>query len=459
MHREILTVLLFSAPVVAFGQPASTGDLVLNARAILHKHCSACHHGGPGSKGELSVLSRSGLDRPSRPFVQLQQIVELIEDGSMPPGNRPAVPEAERAILRQWLAAAAPAYVQKYDDEYVLNTQLADVRSRPREDVPYTRYISLAHEVSGEFAPLEPRRSAVRKVLSDLGKADGGLKPLDPAETVFRVDLRQLGWDAKPFESVKEVNEKEVRTPLPWTLYDAVLLEYPHGQYYDDKAGEALRETFLKPAAQVRPVAHLRGDWLIDALPKLPIAAELRLHFGKPFEAIGKPAATVYQAGKGTPILPFDAISQPGIERDPAPFKVMYFETLDAKTKQPEAKFKIGDTFIIHMHASQDLHVEIVLTDAKGEKDILPPQRIERNAPAYIRPEGEDGYTIPESTPAGKSYLTFYASESKLPAGEVWKGRGFADRVVHPFYGLDKPAAGFDATKVIKRTIEIEIRK
>lgn len=458
MKSLVAAVIVLSACLAARAQPPATGDLVLNARAILHKHCSACHHGGAGSKGELSVLSRAGLDRPNRPFVQLQQIIELIEDGSMPPGNRPPVPAAEREILRLWLAAAAPAYVEKYDDEYVLNTQLADARSRAAGELPFTRYVSLAHEVPSAVTPLEPRRTALKKALADLSK-DGKLQPLDPAETVFRFDLRQAGWDAKPFETVTEVNEKEVRKPLRWTLFDAVLLEYPHGEYYDDiKAFATLRDAFLRPAAQIRPVAFLRGDWFADALPKLPVAAELRQTFGKPAVNTEKPPL-IRVGGKRTPILPLDALSQPNVEAQPAPFKVMYFETLDAKTKMPEAKFKIGDVFIIHMHSSQDVQVEIVLTDAKGEKDILPLQRVERNAPAYIRPDGEDGFTIPDSTPVGKSYLTFYASEAKLPPAEVWKARGWADRVVHPFYGLDKPAGGIDPAKIIKRTIEIEIRK
>lgn len=455
--RSLLVLLV--APLALCAQPPAPGDLVLQSRAILNKHCATCHHGGPGSKGELSVLSRTGLDRPNRPFVQLQQIVELVDDGSMPPGKRPAVPPAERQILREWLAASAPAYVQKYDEEYVLNTQLADVQLRPAGDLPFVRYVSLAHEVPDAVAPLEPRRTALRKAVTELSKGtDGLLQPVDPAETVFRFDVRTAGWDAKLFATVKEVNDKEVRTPQPWNLFDALLLEYPHGQYYDDiKSFLALRDTFLKPAAQVRPVAFVRGDWLIDALPTLPFAADLRRHFNKPVRATVKPAA-LRASGKRVPLLPLDAMSQ-DVEPDPAPFKLMYFETVDAKSKEAKAQFKIGDTFVISLTSSQDLFIEIALTDTKGDTDLLPIQRIDRNIPAYVRPDGEDGFTIPEGTPLGKSYVTLYAAEAKFSAGEVLKARGFADHVLHRFYALDGPAAGFDPVKVLKRTIEIEIRK
>jgi mono/diheme cytochrome c family protein len=461
MMRTTAVLFALTLPLGVIAQQAAPGDLVLQARAILHKHCSACH-GGPGGKGEITVFHRAGLDRPSRPFLQLSQILELIEDGSMPPGNRPPVPEADRRILRKWVEAGAGAYVQKYDDEYVLRTQLADVQKQSAEAIPFVRYISLTHLLTDDGSPLEPRREAMKKALNSVAKGDEKLlQPLDPAATVFRFDIRAAGWNERRFDEMKEVNEKEVRIPQPWNLFDAVLLEYPHGHYFDDQqAFEELRTAFLKPAAQIRPIAFLRGDWVADFLPHLPIAAELRSIVGKPAKARERtPPLQLLITAKRTPMLPFDALSQASVELVPPPFKVTYFETIDTKTKEAKKQFKIGESFTIHMHASQDIFVEIALTDSKGDTDLLPMQKVDRNVPAYIRPEGADGFAIPESTPLGTSTLTFFAAEAKFQAGTVLKGRGLADRVLHGFFELDKPLAGFDPMKMIKRTIEIEIVK
>ena len=72
------------------------GDLAIKARAILKKHCFECH-GGPDSRGTIQVLEYSRLVATGPnpvPFVAPakaadSQIVQFLEDGSMPPGDRP----------------------------------------------------------------------------------------------------------------------------------------------------------------------------------------------------------------------------------------------------------------------------------------------------------------------------------------------------------------------------------
>src|SRR5262245_59949028 len=76
-------------------------DLTIQARAVLRKYCADCHHPDAGHFGEISVLDRAGLERAGRPFLlpgkpTASQILQLIDGGSMPPGNRDKPNEVER---------------------------------------------------------------------------------------------------------------------------------------------------------------------------------------------------------------------------------------------------------------------------------------------------------------------------------------------------------------------------
>ena len=78
--------------------------------------------------------------------------------------------------------------------------------------------------------------------------------PIESTEnkTVFRIDLRKLGWDERPYDNNR----------MNW--FDLVLLEYPYGIL--DTASDsfqALAELFLLPAGQIRPVPFVRGDWFV----------------------------------------------------------------------------------------------------------------------------------------------------------------------------------------------------
>jgi hypothetical protein len=84
------------------------------------------------------------------------------------------------------------------------------------------------------------------------------LTPVDAAGSVFRFDLRDLGWDRRPFHVFRE---KEKAEAASLNLYDLLLLEYPLAERSDDVAKQ-LRKEYLEPAELVRPIppcARLAG--------------------------------------------------------------------------------------------------------------------------------------------------------------------------------------------------------
>jgi len=101
IHILACLVLLFTANQSRADEPAGLnhrdkGDLAIQARGILKKYCSECHSGEAGSRGTIVVLEHPKLvaDGPNPIHFVLpknaagSQIIQFIEDGSMPPGNR-----------------------------------------------------------------------------------------------------------------------------------------------------------------------------------------------------------------------------------------------------------------------------------------------------------------------------------------------------------------------------------
>lgn len=123
----------------------------------------------------------------------------------------------------------------------------ADLQSAPREDQADIRYVSLtaAHNnVRINFDQLENLRRGVRKLLNSLstGSRVATFPEVGPGETLFRVRLRDIGWDA--------------------ALWDRVASLFP--QFLDTGVSTSLG------SACHSTVPIIRADWLASALVASP---------------------------------------------------------------------------------------------------------------------------------------------------------------------------------------------
>ena len=88
------------APAAAPGR-AGIGQ----AAAILQQRCAECHTGaaarGPRHSGPVQLFDDAGAF--ALRGITKATVAEVIADGSMPPGNKPALSETEKATLRSWL--------------------------------------------------------------------------------------------------------------------------------------------------------------------------------------------------------------------------------------------------------------------------------------------------------------------------------------------------------------------
>ncbi|HEY8505034.1 MAG TPA: c-type cytochrome domain-containing protein, partial [Gemmataceae bacterium] len=291
--------------------PGERGDLAIRARAILRRHCLECHREGNLPAGTtLKILDHSDLTRPDRPVPVVQpgnpdgsQLLHLVADGSMPPADRRKLSGEEIKVLRGWVEAGAPSFPPQFDDAFVLGAIRADLE-KARPDPRTTRYVSLHAPLaddSGNVVSLAAQRRDFFAALNSLtAQVPAQAVAIEGTEAVYRIDLKQLGWDRPLFREVKGEGEEEVLAPASearFNVFDVLLLEYPFGKLYaregegwaPDPAGSFndLIEKFLVPAGQVRPVAYVRGDWLTWYLTQGEAHEELRRLLGRQG---GKPA-------------------------------------------------------------------------------------------------------------------------------------------------------------------------
>ena len=285
----VVCLLAFILGTAGAAEPDLTrrqsGDLAIQSRAILGKYCGACHKDG-SALSSLSVLDHKqlvGLQSPV-PFAAKSglrsQILEFLDDGSMPPAGHERPTPAEVDILKRWIAAKAPSYPQAFDPATTQRVLLDDFAQVAEKDRPFVRYLSMAHLVpAGTEAPsLKAAELNLQKAITATTEtASAPPVPVDDSATLFKLDIRSLGWAAPDlFQKIVEQSPEGV---FPMNAFDLILLEYPDAAPLTGPDGARMNQA-LSEMKQLRPIPYLRADWFAEALlnkgAHTPLAEELK---------------------------------------------------------------------------------------------------------------------------------------------------------------------------------------
>ncbi len=277
--------------------PTATAVVGLPARAkeVFRVHCLGCHGGGGKVNGGVKILDRDLLLRKAKVVPGsaedslLFQLLTATDESAMPPGGQPRLGGEEIEVVRAWIVEGAkpfpadvdapagagvdPALAKLVGVDYVLKAILKDVRALKVDDRPFARYFSVNHLLTGGATrdELDLQREALAKAINHLSREAAVVRPepIEPSATVFRVDLRALGWDTRPFEVVRDGKAAGKGRP---DLFDLALLEYPYGVTFESsETFDALADEFLRPAGQVRPVPYVRADWFVSTATQPPL--------------------------------------------------------------------------------------------------------------------------------------------------------------------------------------------
>lgn len=257
-------------------------SLAGQARQLLKTHCYRCHGVEKEVPGldvlDLATMKLSRSDEPA--YVVAGKTDESLlwqrvgVDKDMPPEstkNRPS--ETELEIIRRWIEDGAKEAVQQtrqhVTEETILEIIRDDLRSAKRADRRHLRYFSMhtsANNPRFDTADLRMFRAALSKTLNSLGrtslitlpKAVGGDSQADPAsELVYRIDLRDFGWDVGQWQSA--------------------IVSYPYGLAYNDSDLRELTEDIEELVGDISSdgIPYLRLDWFVATATRPPVYHDL----------------------------------------------------------------------------------------------------------------------------------------------------------------------------------------
>jgi mono/diheme cytochrome c family protein len=473
MSRPVLLAVLLT-PVLAAGQEHAPADLAVRARAVLAKHCLTCHGDQPG-RSSVKVLDHAamtGRDRPI-PFFgrEAALALDLIKEGSMPPGSLPKVPAADISILEDWLKNGSARYPGQFNDEFVHRAILGDVGNLGPQETADARYLSLHHVAATAPDDLGTARREFLAALKGVMKPDAPILWVDATATICRIDLAKSGWDYRPFFKLDDLGKEKKGEPVTASVFDLVLLEYPHAVIPPESATfSALAKRFLVPADQVRPIPFVRGDWFIATVMDSGVTKDLRTLIKRRWSTLppgldpqkaGKPPAVraAPSPDKGTPLPALDAWY--AAQDPPDPGKVTGFtaETLDPVSEKQKAKFKPGESFKVRIAGGPPAHAQYVYVELGGKVE-------DKTAVEDVGATGKvDGPIVPNGGFAaafGTESIRVFAALHKFPDGNKWRVRDAEiERFVHPFFKVDPASGKVDLTDagISRKTLTIEVVK
>jgi tetratricopeptide (TPR) repeat protein len=261
-RRAAALWLLLSTPALAGAAGPDKDALASKAHAILKANCYRCHGQDGANEGGFNYVLdiRRLIERrkivPGNPAKSrlLKRIFD--PDDPMPPEQEKVRPgKDDLALLRRWVEAGAPVVsepvkaatrITPADVYRLIRADLAAVGARDRR---FTRYLTLAHLRNAGLSEdeLQSYRHALSKLVNSLSWGGRVVVPraVDPARTVFRIDLRDYQWDERTWE--------------------AVLAENPYGVAHPSADARACGE--LTGCRQ----PCVRGDWFVAAAARPPL--------------------------------------------------------------------------------------------------------------------------------------------------------------------------------------------
>ena len=215
--------------------------------ATFRSRCVVCHDDQPGDPAgdvgdllDLTALSAAGRGYIDRAQPANSHLRTIIADGSMPKlswkdiQGTGELTESEKAGLLQWIDRGGPS--EKWQQEArqlqqaeqrtdipepeIVAAIARDLQTLSGAALQNARYLTLTnlHNMdSVTAARLQLYREATVKTLNSLSRSSdilglpnapavNQLVPIDPASTIYRFDLRQIGWTATDWDRVAQHN-------------------------------------------------------------------------------------------------------------------------------------------------------------------------------------------------------------------------------------------------------------
>jgi len=263
---RLATVLLMVRALtgVSHAQDAAQKDsdvLYHKAQGILKTHCYRCHGQDGANEGGFNyILLRDKMVAGGKYLVPGQpgksRLYQRMADESMPPeGEKPTPDIKDLQTIKAWIQAGCPVpavaveqrpHIKLSDIVRSMKDDLVKAQPRDRKNL---RYFTITHLYNAGVSEdeLQSFRHGLSKLINSLswGRTIVIPKAIDPARTVFRIDLRDYQWTE--------------------TTWNNVLARYPYGILPESAEAKSCCESTLSRL----PV--IRADWFVAAASVPPL--------------------------------------------------------------------------------------------------------------------------------------------------------------------------------------------
>ncbi|MEI8017227.1 MAG: c-type cytochrome domain-containing protein [Schlesneria sp.] len=277
MKRILSILILLASCAVMMAEdekpdPARLEELAIQAGRALRRSCVQCHRGeGSASNASFDVRDpQSMIDtdviKPGKS--QESMLWKKAAKGTMPPSSQPQLSKMvadDTKLVAQWIDAGAPRFPQARGrtpitiqasleaiQKHSKKIREAQPQSRPR----YFSFIEMHNnpEVSDETLALA--RAGLSKALNSLSWEREMAIP-QPVEgtgnTIFVVDLRQIGWDDDQWKAVRS--------------------HYPFGIGFENLNDRTLMDLDKEISNLLNHESFylVRGDWFVATATRPPL--------------------------------------------------------------------------------------------------------------------------------------------------------------------------------------------
>jgi mono/diheme cytochrome c family protein len=243
-RRLLVLALILAAPAATSAQQPKPEELAAQAKTILTKYCFECHGKDPAKiKKKLNILDHAALLADKRKLLVPKapddsKIIKRIEnaDEPMPPEGKPQVTEAERKVLRAWIAAGAPAFVDKTAAQTTApppapqRTQPKDADLAAKAQAVLTKSCFACHgkdpkKVRGKLKVLDMAS------LLDKKREPVAVVPKSPDDSALIQRVESRGDDVMPPEGKPKLSDADRKILRDWVAAGA--------QAFPEKTAEA----------------------------------------------------------------------------------------------------------------------------------------------------------------------------------------------------------------------------
>jgi mono/diheme cytochrome c family protein len=249
-------------------QPRNEAQANLTQRIgdMFKANCYRCHgqdgenEGGLNYVVDLRTLVSRNKVVPGKPDDSVVFRRMTASSRPMPPkGEKPRPSDADIAALKQWIEEGAPSRDSGTDDrEFIADAEVVqyihdDLQKLDERARRFTRYFTITHLYNSGRSDdeLQTFRLALSKLVNSLSwERDIEVpRPIDPAKTILRVDLRHYQWTQE--------------------VWKRILAEYPYAVTLPGETAKAV------VAATECEMPYARADWFVFAASRPPLYHDL----------------------------------------------------------------------------------------------------------------------------------------------------------------------------------------